>query len=155
VGKIDLDVVPMFEAERPGALVGAEAEQRLGGDDAAPTALAPGDSLELSQLLERVDANVGVRADADADPPSADALDRKKAVAEVRLRRRAGADACTGFGEPIELGAVGVGRMHDRRALAEAARLIQELDGSDTVFGEALLDLARLLVRVHVQRQLL
>src|SRR5439155_15690159 len=101
----------------------------------------------------RVDANVGVGADADPDPASADALDRQEAVAEVRLRRRAGTDARTGLGKQIELGAVGVGCMHDRRPLAEAARAIEALDGSDSVLGKALFDLARLFVRVHVQRQ--
>ena len=35
VGEVDLDVVPLLEPERAGALVGAEAEQRLGRDDVA------------------------------------------------------------------------------------------------------------------------
>ena len=45
--------------------------------------------------------------------------------------------------------------VHDRRALRETAGPIEQLDRPDAVFGEALLDLARLFVRVHVQRQAL
>jgi hypothetical protein len=45
--------------------------------------------------------------------------------------------------------------MHDRRALAEAARPLEQLDRPHAVLLEALLDLARLLVRVHMQRQAL
>ena len=48
---------------------------------------------------------------------------------------------------------VGVRRVHDRRARTEATGVGQELDGSNAVLGDALLDLARLFVRVHVQRQ--
>jgi len=47
----------------------------------------------------------------------------------------------------------GVRRVHDRRARAETAAVCEPLDGPDSVLGEALLDLARLLVGVHVQRQ--
>ena len=60
------------------------------------------------------------------------------------------APACA---EQVELAAVGVRRVHDRRARAEAAALGEQLDRAQAVLGEALLDLARLLVRVHVQRQ--
>ena len=151
--KVDLDVIPFLEAERARALVGAEAEQRLGGDDVAAARLAPRDPLELAQLLERIDADVGVRADADPDAAGAHALDRQEAVAEVRLRRQACTDTRAGTGEQVELGAVGVRRVHDGRALAEAAGPIEQLDRPDAVLGEALLDLARLFVRVHVQRQ--
>ena len=45
--------------------------------------------------------------------------------------------------------------MHDRRSVREAAGPIEQLDRPHAVFGEALLDLARLFVRVHVQRQAL
>ena len=48
---------------------------------------------------------------------------------------------------------VGVGGVDDRRVRAETAGLRQQLDRPQTVLGEALLDLARLLVGVHVQRQ--
>lgn len=43
--------------------------------------------------------------------------------------------------------------MHDRRPLAEAAGSIEQLDRADAVLGKAFLDLARLFVRVHVERQ--
>jgi CDP-diacylglycerol--glycerol-3-phosphate 3-phosphatidyltransferase len=150
-----VDVIPSFEAEGARAFVGAEAEECLGGDDVAAARLAPRDSFELAQLLERIDADVGIRADAHSDAARAHTLDRQEAVAEVRLCQRAGADARAGTGEKIELGAVCVRGMHDRCALAEAAGSIEQLDRSNAVLGEALLDLAWLFVRVHVQRQLL
>ena len=65
---------------------------------------------------------------------------------------RAAAEAATEAG--VELVSVRVGRMHDGRARAEAAALVEQLDRPHTVLGEALLDLARLLVGVDVQRQL-
>ena len=75
MGEIDQDVVPLLEAERACTLVGAEAEKRLRGDDVSPAHLTSRDSLELAQLLERIDADVRVGADADADVARADALD--------------------------------------------------------------------------------
>ena len=48
---------------------------------------------------------------------------------------------------------IGVRRVHDRRVRTEAARLVEQLDRTHGVLREALLDLARLLVRVHMQRQ--
>ena len=65
VPEVDLDVGPALEPERARALVGAEAEQTLGAEHAAPACLAARDALELAQLLERVDAHVRVRADAE------------------------------------------------------------------------------------------
>ena len=56
-------------------------------------------------------------------------------------------------GEEVELGTVRVGRVHDRRALGEAARAREELDRAAAVLGEALLDLLRLLVGVDVERE--
>src|SRR5437667_197357 len=44
-------------------------------------------------------------------------------------------------------------RMDDRRVRPEAAGLREQLDWTQAVLGDALLDLARLLVGVHVQRQ--
>ena len=55
--------------------------------------------------------------------------------------------------EQVELGSVGVRRVDDRRSLREAPGPLEQLDRPDAVLGEALLDLARLFVRVHVQRQ--
>src|SRR5439155_19786841 len=153
MGEINLDVVPLLESERAGALVRAEAEQGLGRDHVAASALAARDPFELPQLLERVDAHVRVRADADADAALADALDRQESVTEVRLGRRAGADARAGAGDQVELRAVGMRGMHDRRALAQATRPVEQFDRTDAVLYQAFLDLARLLVRVHVQRQ--
>ena len=45
--------------------------------------------------------------------------------------------------------------VHDRRLRAETTRLRQQLDRAEAVLGEALLDLARLLVGVDVERQCL
>ena len=50
----------------------------------------------------------------------------------------------------LELTVVGVSRMDDRRSGAEAARLGQQLDRSQPVLGDTLLDLARLLAGVDV-----
>src|SRR5262249_60512605 len=79
--------------------------------------------------------------------------DGEEAVAEVRLRRRARADASAGIAEEIELMPVRMRAVNDGRARAEAAALGEQLDRAEPVLGQALLDLARLLVRVHVQRQ--
>jgi hypothetical protein len=43
--------------------------------------------------------------------------------------------------------------VNDGRALAQATGPVEQLDRADAVLGEALLDLTRLLVGVHVQRQ--
>ena len=153
--EVDLDPRPVVEPERARADLAAEAQELLGGEDAAPAGLAARDPLELAQLLERVDADVRVRADAERDRALADALGREEAVAEVGLRRRAGADGRAGRGEEVELGAVGVRRVDDGRSLAEAARAREELDRPAAVLGEALLDLLRLLVGVDVQREAL
>ena len=51
------------------------------------------DPVELTQLLERVDAHVRVGADAEPDAAVQEPLDRQEAVAEIRLGRRARADA--------------------------------------------------------------
>src|SRR6184192_3173000 len=90
--EIDADLPPRFEPERCGALVGAEAEQRVRRDDVAAAGAASCDALQLAQLLERVDTDIRVGADADPDPALADLLDGAEAVAEIGLRRRAHAD---------------------------------------------------------------
>ena len=87
------DVVPLLETKRTRSFVGTEAEQRLGRDDVTTARLPARDSLELAQLFERIDPDVRVGADAEADAARRDALDGQEAVAEVRLRRRAHADA--------------------------------------------------------------
>ena len=86
-------------------------------------------------------------------PRWSSALDRQEAVAEVRLGRRAAHTRAPASREQVELGAVGVRRVDDGRVRAEAAGAVEQLDGPDAVLGEALLDLARLLVGVDVQRR--
>src|SRR3954465_11367242 len=144
--QVDLDVVPLLEAEGAGAFVGTEAEQRVGGDDVAAATLPPCNPLELTQLLERIDAHVGVGADAQADVALADSFHRKEAVAEVRLSRRARTEARSGLRDEIELRAVGMRGVHDGRALAEAARTGEQLDRTHAVLGDALVDLSGLLI---------
>src|SRR4029079_18476247 len=95
--------------------------------------LAPCDAVELTQLLERVDAHVRVRADAEPDASVKEPLDREEAVAEVRLRRRAGADARAGRREQVELAPVGVRCMHDGRARAETAAGLGHVGGGAAV----------------------
>jgi CDP-diacylglycerol--glycerol-3-phosphate 3-phosphatidyltransferase len=153
MSKVELDVGPRLETQRGGAFVGTEAEQRLDRDDVAPARLTACDSLELTELLEWIDAHVRVRADADPDRALAQTLDWNEAVAEVRFSRRARTDARTGLGDEIEFGPIGVRGVDDRRLRAEATGAREQLDRADAVLGEALVDLALLLVGVHVQRQ--
>src|SRR5581483_8650311 len=93
VREVDRRLRPLVESERGRPLVGAEAEQRAQRDDAAAPGLPARDSLELTQLLQRVDANVGVAADAHPDRAVAHAGNRQEAVAEDRFWRRAHAEA--------------------------------------------------------------
>ena len=81
--------------------------------------------------------------------------DRREPVAEVPLGRRADADARTCLGQEVELVVVGVGRMDDGGSWAQAARTPEKLDRPDAVLLDALVDLARLLVGVDVERQAL
>ena len=78
---------------------------------------------------------------------------REEAVPEVGLGREAGADRRACVAKQVELRAVRLGRMDDDRSLAEAAAVGQELDRAPAVLGEALLDLARLLVGVNVEHE--
>ena len=56
-------------------------------------------------------------------------------------------------GEQVELGTVGMRRVHDGDVRSETAGALQQLDRPAPVLGEALLDLPRLLVGVDVQRE--
>src|SRR5258706_12943090 len=75
-------------------------------------------------------------------------------MAEIPLVCGAGADPGAALGEQVELVPVGMRCVHDRRARTEATASREELDRSHAVLGKALLDLARLFVRVDVQGQL-
>src|SRR5579859_1968667 len=83
------DLGPPVEAQRATAGGGADLQQLVHREDVTPAGFAPTDPVELAQLLERVDPHVRVGADAELDVALQDALDRKKPVTEVRLRRRA------------------------------------------------------------------
>jgi len=133
----------------PGLAELMKRDERMRADETVAGA-APGDALELPQLLERVDADVRVRPDADAEPALAELLHRREAVAEVGLGRRAGTDPRASRREQVELVPVGVRCVHDGRARAEATADVEQLDRAQSVLGEALLDLAQLLVGVDV-----
>jgi CDP-diacylglycerol--glycerol-3-phosphate 3-phosphatidyltransferase len=148
------DIRPRGEPDRLRALRRADREQIVHGEHVAATGLPACDPVEFAQLLQRVDADVRVGTDAEPDPAMKQPLDRQEAVAEVRLCGRTSTDARAGGPEQVELPAVGMGRVDDSRAWSEAAAGVEELDRPHPVLGEALLDLARLLVGVHVQHQL-
>src|SRR5213079_1692801 len=102
------------------------------------------DGVDLAKLLERVDANVRVRADADADTALAKPLDGSEAVAEVRLGGGAQADAGLRLGEQVELGVARLGGVDDGRARTEAAGGRKQLDRPEAVLGEAFVHLTLL-----------
>src|SRR3954468_12596436 len=152
--EVDLCVGPGLEAERRGALVRTEAKEGVGRNDISTQRSAARDSFQLAQLLERVDSDVRVRADAHPDAALAELLDREEAVAQVGFGGRARADARIGLAHEVELRVVGVRRMDDRRSRAKTTCLREELDRADPVLLDAFLDFARLLVRVDVKREL-
>ena len=153
--EVDLDRRATLESERGPPSSAAEAEERSVRKTSRAAGLAPRDPLELAELLERVDAHVRVGADADPDAavrrPAPPAGSRRRGSPRSsgtrRSRRR--------LGEQVELASVGVRRVDDGRARAEAAGVGEQLDRPHAVLGEALFDLARLLVGVDVQRQAL
>src|SRR5205823_8479424 len=103
------------ESERRGPLVGAEAEQAAERDDVSSDRLSPRGALELAELLERIDPDVRVGADADADATLAERLNRREPVAEVRFGGGTQADPRSGLGDEVELRLGGVSRVDDRR----------------------------------------
>ena len=151
----DLDRVPFGERERCRPFLPADTKEMGRMDHVAPKRLSTPNSLELAKLLERVDPDVRVRADAEGNPAPEDGLHREEAVAQVGLRRRAHADARSGVGEEVELMLVRVRRVDDRRQRPEAPRACQELDRPEAVLGEAIVDLAGLLVGVDVEDEAL
>ncbi len=152
--EVDRDLGPRAQTERARTEVTAERVQLVGREHPAATRLAPCDAFELAHLLERVDAHVRVRSDAEGNRSAADALCGKEAVAEVCLGGRARADDGPRRGEEVELDAFCVGRMYDRGALGQAAGARKQFDRAAAVLGEAVLDLLGLLVGVDVERQL-
>src|SRR4029079_11564845 len=75
--------------------------------------------------------------------------------AEVCLRRGAETHARVRLRDQVELLVGGVRSVDHRRVRAEAPGGREQLDWPDAVLGEALLDLARLLARVDVEREAL
>jgi hypothetical protein len=133
----------------------ADLPQLVGCEDSAPTFLPPGDTLELAELFERVDADVRVGADAERDSAMPHANGREEAVSEISLCRRAGADRRAAVAQKVELRTVRMGRVDDRRPVAEAAAVGEQLDGTPAMLREAFLDLPGLLVGVDVEHEVL
>jgi CDP-diacylglycerol--glycerol-3-phosphate 3-phosphatidyltransferase len=80
-------------------------------------------------------------------------FDGEEAVREIRLCGRARTHAGSSGCEEVELLAVRMRCMDDRRARREAAARVEKLDRTQAVLGETLLDLTRLFVGVDVERQ--
>jgi len=118
--EVDRDLGPRFEAERGRAFVGPEAEERVRRYDVASSSASSCDPFQLAQLLERIDADIRVGADAEPDPALAELFDRREAVAEVGFGRQSEADPSAGIGDQIELMVVGMRGVDDRCARAEA-----------------------------------
>ena len=146
---------PTRRARARPLLARADLEEALDGDHVAAKLLAARDALDLAQLLQRVDPHVRVGADAERDRAREQALERWEPVAEVRLGRGAEAHAGACLRQEVELALVGVRPVDDRRARPEAPGLREQLDGPQAVLGQALLDLARLLVCVDVEDEAL
>src|SRR5918992_911891 len=149
--EVDVDLVPFVQPEGSCASGRAELEEALGLDHVSAERQSPGGPFDLTQLLEGIDAHIRVGADAERDPALDQGLERGEPVSEVCLRGRTQADERARLGQEIQLVLVGMRRVDDRRPRPETPALGKELDGPETVFGEALLDLARLLVRMDVQ----
>ena len=84
-----------------------------------------------------------------------DAGRREEPVAEVSLRRRAGADRGSVGRHQVELRAVRMGCVDDRGAIRQAPRAGEQLDRAAPMLGQAFLDLPRLLVGVNVEDEAL
>ncbi len=125
-----------------------------GGDQhVAATALAARAALRLARLLERVEAHVRVGAERDRHAAPPELGGGQEAVAEVGLGGRAGTDGGARLRQQVELGGRDVRRVHDGRALAEHAARGEVLERAQAELLERLLDLARLLARVDVERK--
>src|SRR5918996_3628459 len=151
--EVDRDPGPLLEPEGGPADLRAEAHELLRREDATATGLAPRNPLELTQLLERIDAHVRVGADTERYRAFPEAASGEEAVAQIGLRRGAGADRRAARCQQVEFRAVRVRRVYDGRPLAKALSPRQQLDRATPVLGETLLDLARLFVGVHVEQE--
>src|SRR6185295_4972346 len=141
MAEVGLDPRPLAQSERFRPLGRSDLVELGDRDDVSPELLAARHAFELAQLLQRVEAHVRVRADAERDPMLADPRDREEAVAEIRLGQGTDADACAGARKERELALVGMRPVDDGRVRAEAAGAREELDWADAVLRQALLDL--------------
>src|SRR5207249_1756608 len=76
-------VGPRVETERASARLGPEGQELVRRENAATSGLAPCDALELAELFEGIDADVGIGADAQRDGAGADSLGGEEAVPEI------------------------------------------------------------------------
>ena len=147
------------QAQAAGAVVGEAAPERrrralvAGGDEhVAATAQAARAALGLAGLLEGVEAHVRIGAERDRHASLPELGGRQEAVAEIGLGGRAGAHGRARLREQVELAGRDVRRVHDRRRRAEHAAVVEVLDRPQAELLERLLDLARLLAGVDVER---
>src|SRR6185503_10432262 len=151
--EVDGDRARLGEAEGRAA-VGDELAPhvaRRGEERVAGLALAPRAGLELADLLERVDADLRVAADREADAGVAVAQRREESVAQVALGRRARHDDRPRPREEVDVAVGDVDAVDDARALAEESAAREQLDRRAAVLGVALGELAALLVGVDVE----
>ncbi len=149
--RVDFDRGPGRDPQRLRAALAPEREELVRREHAAATGLPPCDPFELAQLLEGIDPDVRIRSDAESDRATANALGGQEPVPEICFGRRAGTDRRAIRREEIELDSICVRCVDDGGAGAEAAGTGEELDRAAAVLSQALLDLLRLLVRMHVQ----
>ena len=100
---------------------------------------------EGAQLVGGGDADVGVRADAEAAALGEEVRHVEQAVAEIGLGDRAEADDGLGLRDARAFAGVGVGGVDEAPVLIDLDRVHQQVDRPAAVRGEAVLDLARLL----------
>ena len=120
------DVRPPLEAERGRPLGRAEREQRLDRDHVPAAGRAAGDPLQLAQLLERIDADVRVGADADrrcrARRAPRPGRSRRRGSPRSSGRRQTRAPASASRSSSCVVGVRGV---DDGGRRAEAARAVR------------------------------
>ncbi len=116
--------------------------------------LAPRERLQFTHLLERVDADVRVRADRQRHAGVAVAQGGQEAVTEVGLGGRAGSDDRAAARQACDIAVTDVDGVHDRRSRAQESVRVEQLERRAAVLGLALLELERLLLCVHMPDQI-
>src|SRR6185437_6008856 len=107
---------------------------------------------EGAQLVCGGEADVGIRADAEAAAVAEEVGHVEQAVAEVGLGDRAEADDRLRPGDARTFVPVGVRGVDEAPVLVDLDGVYQEIDRATAVGGEAVVDLARLLADMDVRR---